>query len=206
MYLNCTDNNKAQTIFKCFLTGVKDYGLPIRVRSDKGKENVAIADFMLRERGAGRGSMITGKSVHNQRIARLWRDVYTGVLNFYYKLFYYMEDNGILDHLNDRHLAALHYTFIGKINEKLNFWKEAWAHHRIRTAKSSPIALWVSGQYERIVGMEMTNLEEYGVVGFGEDTDTGVVSENDRPIIDSLFSNIIDERCQQELRQTILSS
>ena len=64
MYLNCTDNNKVQTIFKCFLTGVKDYGLPIRVRSDKGKENVAIADFMLRERGAGRGSMITGKSVH----------------------------------------------------------------------------------------------------------------------------------------------
>jgi hypothetical protein len=52
----------------------------------------------------------------------------------------------------------------------------------------------------------MTNLEEYGVVGFGEDTDNGVVSENDRPIIDSLFSNIIDERCQQELRQTILSS
>jgi hypothetical protein len=40
-----------------------------------------------------------------------------------------------------------------KINEKLNFWKEAGAHHRIRTA------LWVSGQYERIVGMEMTNLE-----------------------------------------------
>ena len=54
--------------------------------------------------------------------------------------------------------------------------------------------------------MEMTNLEEYGVVGFGEDTDTGVVSENDRPIIDSLFSNIIDERCQHELRQTIPSS
>jgi hypothetical protein len=69
-----------------------------------------------------------------QRIERLWRDVYTGVLNFYYKLFYYMEDNGILDHLNDRHLAALHYTFtcIGKINEKLNVWKEAWAHHRIK--------------------------------------------------------------------------
>lgn len=153
MYRKCTDNNKAQTIFKRFLTGVNDYGFPIRVRSDKGKENVAIADFMLRERGADRGSMITGKNVHNQMIERLWRDVYIGVL-----IFYYIEDNGILDPLNDRHLAALHYTFIGKINEKLKFWKEAWAHHRIRTAKSSLIALWVSGQYERIVGMEITNL------------------------------------------------
>jgi hypothetical protein len=49
-------------------------------------------------------------------------------------------------------------------------------------------------------------LSKYGVVSFGEDTDSGDVSENDRPIIDSLFSNIIDERCQQELRQTIPSS
>jgi hypothetical protein len=63
-------------------------------------------------------------------------------------------------------------------NIKLNFWKEAWAHHRMRTAKSFPIALWVSGQYERIVGMEMTNLEEYGVVGFGEDTDMYAIDYN----------------------------
>jgi hypothetical protein len=45
MYLNCTDNNKAQTIFKCFLTGVKDYGLPIHL--ERYKPVAAIVPFFF---------------------------------------------------------------------------------------------------------------------------------------------------------------
>lgn len=41
---------------------------------------MAIADFLIKKRDTGHGSMITRKRVHNQRIERLWRDVYTGVL------------------------------------------------------------------------------------------------------------------------------
>lgn len=67
--------------------------------------------------------MITGKSTHNQRIERLWRDVYEGVLGFYYDLFYFMEDNQILDPLSDVHLAALHFIYLPKINEKLKYGK-----------------------------------------------------------------------------------
>lgn len=66
------------------MEGIKMYGIPERVRSDKGLDNISVADFMISQKGTGRRSMITGPSVHNQRIERLWRDVYSGVLSYYY--------------------------------------------------------------------------------------------------------------------------
>ena len=84
--LVCTNNNKSETLLSCFLGAISEYGLPSRVRTDKGLENVLIADLMIEKRGSGRGSIITGLSTHNQRIERLWRDVFQGVLSYYYPL------------------------------------------------------------------------------------------------------------------------
>ena len=76
--------------FKPFLQAAQQHGLPLRVRSDKGGENVKVSWYMLThpQRGSNRGSMLVDRSV---QIERLWRDVYNGVTKLYYDLFLYME-------------------------------------------------------------------------------------------------------------------
>lgn len=126
-FMQCVNNNRADTSLQCFRQGIENYGLPLRVRTDKGMENIKIADYMIENRG--NTGILSGKSVHNQRIERLSRDLYDGVLSHYHSLFYYMEDQGILDAMNDTHIWALHHVYSYKINEKLNIWREAWASH-----------------------------------------------------------------------------
>lgn len=74
-----------------FVEGVRRLGLPRRVRADKGGENVQVATFMLQHPlcGTGMGCFITGRSVHNQRIERLWRDLFCQCTILFYRLLLY---------------------------------------------------------------------------------------------------------------------
>ena len=65
-YLHCSTNNQAQTVLRSFLNAIENYGVPSRVRGDRGGENVAVAEWMLINKGLDRGSYIGGQSVHNQ--------------------------------------------------------------------------------------------------------------------------------------------
>lgn len=96
IFLEVSLDNRAATVLSYFKTAVMQYGLPVgvryiaisrwnffflilsQIRTDHGTENVSVADFMLaaREFQENGSPFITGRSIHNQRIERLWRDVF----------------------------------------------------------------------------------------------------------------------------------
>ena len=39
VYLKCSTNNRADTVLGYFVEAVRTYGLPLRVRTDRGGEN-----------------------------------------------------------------------------------------------------------------------------------------------------------------------
>ena len=67
VFLRCSTNNKAVTVLECFQEATAQWGIPSRVRSDYGGENVLVADLMLQLRGTNRGSFITRpmRTAHN---------------------------------------------------------------------------------------------------------------------------------------------
>ena len=145
MFLQCSSNNRADTVIKVFTSAVEMYGLPKKVRTDHGGENIEVWRMMMEEHGNDK-CIVVGSSAHNERIERLWRDVHRSVIIVYGNIFREMEAEGILDPLNEIDLYCLHYTFIPRINKSLESFREGWNNHSLSTENNrTPSQMFVSG-------------------------------------------------------------
>lgn len=205
LFIKCSTNNRADTVYRLFLKAVSQYGLPSRLRVDQGGENTLIARHMLRYRGTGRRSVLVGSSVHNQRIERLWRDSHRCVTSLYHGLFHFLEENDLLDPLDEEHLFALHYTFVPKVNTSLEVFRGAWNNHGVRTAGGkSPLQLFTAGML-RLRHSGLIALDFFDNVDneYGSEGDFSLVHEDTEGV--SIPASTIDPTDEQlaELRESV---
>jgi len=147
-FLSSNTNNRSKTVFQLFRHATMEFGIPSHVRSDKGGENILVCLFMVAYRGPGRASHIAGSSVHNQRIERLWRDVYRCVCCSFHEVFYFLEAQGVLDSANDYDLFVLHCVF-QLLTITYKYFARAWNQHPIRTERNwSPHKIWINGMID----------------------------------------------------------
>jgi hypothetical protein len=179
IYLKCNNNNKSETALSYFCEATEKFGIPSRVRGDRGGENIKVAEWMIRKKGTNRGSYIGGKSVHNQRIERLWRDVHRIVVALFASIFYFIEDNYDLNIDDDIHILALHYIFIPRINSALDIFSQSWNHHSIRTENyKTPRQLYLEG----MVRNNLTELNDFNITdinNYGIDWEGPIPTDNE---------------------------
>ena len=144
-YIKCSNNNCANTVLEAFLEGISVFGLPEHVRSDHGGENIRVWEYMLSLSNKP-SSVITGSSVHNERIERMWRDVTRCVSSSFIAMFSALEADGLLDPMNEVDVFCLHYVVIPQINKSLSDFQGSWNSHPLSTeANRTPMQLYVEG-------------------------------------------------------------
>ena len=88
-----------------------------------------------------------------------------------------MEYNDLLDPVNEKHLFALHYVFLPRINKAIEDFRNAWNHHGVQTERGmTPNQLFTMGMLQLknsgLTAMDFFDVEEDGLVP--EEDDEGV--------------------------------
>jgi hypothetical protein len=127
--LRASTNNRASTVLEMFLDAILAYGIPSRVRGDRGGKNRDVAILMILLKGSDRGSYLWGSSTHNSRIERLWVEVGTQFARQWRAFFLRLEKYHHLDRKNPQHLWLIHAIFLEAINQDCEQFRQNWNSH-----------------------------------------------------------------------------
>ena len=163
-------------------------------------ENISVARLMLDKFGPENVPHLTGLSIHNQRIERLWRDVVTYyIVQHYRDLFEFMESMGILDPLNKCELFALHLVYQPRLDKALKDFISFWNNHKLRTEGAlTPMQIWMQGVYCNLMNDTVRNtvdLSDFDPTNYGVDEETNI------PLDDIQTSNVIVSSCPYQLSE-----
>lgn len=107
--------------------------------------------------------------------------MHRSVTILYYRLFYFLEEQQLLDPLNEIHLFCLHYVYLPRIKNALKIFSEGWNCHQIRTANHrSPQQLFIQGSLQLhssgLVALDFFEEVEdsYGISGEEIPVDMGI--------------------------------
>lgn len=138
----CIENNRTSGVWSLFIAGVHNFGIPSRVRCDHGLENTGVARLMLYRRGLNRHSVITGRSVNNQRIDRLWAEL-NRVVSLHFVNLFDFEEHGVS--LNQLHLSCFHYIYLPRIQRAHSSSTVIRGHSIYNAGMHNPVAHIDSG-------------------------------------------------------------
>jgi hypothetical protein len=130
--LVASKSNSAETVMNAFMKAVAAFGIPSRVRGDRGGENLKVAVYMIHCRGLNRASYMFGSSTRNTRIERLWGEVGSQLARRWRGFFLKLEREYYLDRDNPTHLWLISELFLEDIQADCDHFVQQYNHHGIR--------------------------------------------------------------------------
>ena len=134
-------NNDPRLICTYFLNAVENLQIvPCIIRTDKGTENVNMADVQKLLRSTHNddlvlASVMVGSSNHNQRIERFWGYCRNVLLQSYMDIFKDLELSGVLQMGHVLHMECLKFCFMKVLRKELVMHACNWNKHRVRNMR-----------------------------------------------------------------------